>query len=461
MNRTVILAAGNGTRMKSQTPKVLHKAAGRTLVEWVVSAAEEAFPGKPIVIYGAGGDAVPKSLGDRCEYALQAERKGSGHAVMMAEDLLRGSDYTVILAGDMPLVRGESIRMLADEAKKGGFDALLLTGILENATGYGRIVRDAAGNVCGIVEEKDASPEQKKIKEVNVSFYCFRTQALLEALGELTPNNAQGEYYLTDCIDILYKKGKKTGGIVLADLEEGEGVNHRAHLARVAAILRSRINERIMLGGATLIDPANTYIDADVTVGQDSVIYPGVILEGNTKIGAGCTLYQGSRIKDSVVEDGAAVQNSVVLESRVGAGAQVGPYAYIRPGTSIGEHCRIGDFVETKNATIANRSKVSHLTYVGDADVGEDVNIGCGVVFVNYNGKEKFRTKVGDRAFIGCNTNLISPGNVGDGAYIAAGATVTKDIPADALCIARARETIKAGWGKGRYPVGKKDGENK
>ncbi|MBQ9942271.1 MAG: bifunctional UDP-N-acetylglucosamine diphosphorylase/glucosamine-1-phosphate N-acetyltransferase GlmU [Christensenellaceae bacterium] len=449
----VILAAGNGTRMRSDLPKVLHKAAGRSLVEWVVCAAKEAGAEKPIVVYGAGGDAVPNSLGDCCRYALQAERKGSGHAVMVAADAIAGSEYTVILAGDMPLVKSDSIAWLADEAKAGGYSALLLTGMLDDPTGYGRILRDANGGVCGIVEQKDATEEQKAIKEVNISFYCFRTDDLLEALKELTPNNAQNEYYLTDCINIIYAKGKKTGGMVLSDLSQCEGVNTRVHLAKVTAALRARINNALMEEGVTMIDPASTYIDAGVSVGQDTVIYPGVVLEGATKVGRGCTLYQGSRICDSVVEDGATVQNSVVLQSRIGAHAQVGPYAYIRPGTDIGAHCRIGDFVETKNATIADYSKVSHLSYVGDADVGSDVNIGCGVVFVNYDGKVKARTKVGDKAFIGCNTNLISPVEVGDGAYIAAGATITKDIPADALCIARSREVIKDGWGKGRYNV--------
>ncbi len=457
----VILAAGDGKRMKSDTPKVLHKAAGLALVEWVVKAAEDAFDTKPIVIYGSGGSAVPETLGERCAYALQEERLGSGHAVMMAKDLLADSEYTVVLAGDMPLVRAESIKLLAEKAAKGKYSALLLTGILDDATGYGRIIRDEKNNIRSIVEEKDATEEQKMIREANISFYCFKSSDLCLALGELAPNNAQGEYYLTDCIEILYKKGKKTGGIVLNDLTECQGVNNRVHLAQTSAELRARINRRVMMDGVTLIDPRSTYIDGGVQIGQDTVIYPGVILEGRTVIGSGCTLYQGSRIKDSVVESGATVQNSVVLESRIGRRAQVGPYAYIRPGTAIGDNCRIGDFVETKNSVIGNRTKVSHLTYVGDADVGEDVNIGCGVVFVNYDGKKKFRTKVGDRAFIGCNTNLISPVSVGDESYIAAGATVTKNVPEGALCIARAREVIKSGWSRGRYVVHKHTEEDK
>lgn len=453
--KVVILAAGEGTRMKSSTPKVLHKAAGRSLVDWVVQAAKSVCK-TPVVVYGSGGDAVPSALGESCEYALQSERKGSGHAVMAAADLIRGSEYTAVLAGDMPLIRPESIERMVKAAQEGEYAAYLLTGYLQDPTGYGRIKRNADGAIMGIVEQKDASEQEKEIQEVNLSLYCFQTEALLEALDEVKPSNAQGEYYLTDCIEILGKKGRKTGGEIIADMSECEGVNNRAQLAAAAGVLRERINHQHMLNGVSMIDPASTYIDAKVQIGRDTLLYPGVVLEGETVIGQGCTLYQGSRIVDSRIEDGAEVTNSVVLQSVVGECSKVGPYAYLRPNTVVGDHCRVGDFVEMKNATLGNRSKVSHLTYVGDSDVGEDVNIGCGVVFVNYNGKEKFRSRVEDRAFIGCNTNLISPVNVGKDSYIAAGATVTKDVPADSLLIARAREVIKEGWGKGRYTVKKK-----
>ncbi len=447
----LILAAGDGKRMKSDIPKVLHKAAGRALVDWVVTAAEKVIDGKPIVVYGSGGSAVPDYLGDRCTYALQDKRLGSGHAVMMAEDLLKDYKYAVVLAGDMPLVRESSLEKLITLAEAGDYSALLLTGEVENPTGYGRIKRNGS-QVVGIVEEKDATEEERAIKEVNLSFYCFRVADLLAALDEVKPNNTQGEYYITDCIEIMYMKGQRTGAILIDDMEECYGVNDRSHLAMAGRALRSRINERLMTDcGVTMIDPSATYIDADVEVGPDTVIYPGVILEGKTKIGAGCTLYQGSRIADSTIGDGTVVQNSVVQQSTIGCGTQVGPYAFIRPGTQIGDGCRVGDFVEMKNSTIGDGTKVSHLTYVGDSDLGRDINIGCGVVFVNYDGKEKHRSAVGDGAFIGCNTNLISPVSVGSGAYIAAGATVTKDIPDDALCIARARELIKEGWGKDRY----------
>lgn len=453
----VILAAGEGTRMRSSLPKVLHKAAGLPLAEWVVRAAEQATGQKPILVYGSGGEQVPQAFGDRCAYALQAERKGTGHAVMTAEQAIRESEcsHVVVLAGDMPLMRAESVRRLMDAAEAGGYAAMLLTGMLENPTGYGRILRDANGDVLGIVEEADATGAQRAIREVNISIYCFETRALLETLPKLTNDNQKGEYYLTDCIAHIRAAGGKVGGVALEDFSECLGVNDRVQLAEAGRALRARINEAVMRGGATLIDPTQTYIGADVTIEPDAVIYPGVTLEGHTRVCAGATLYQGSRIADSVIGPGATVENSVVLQSKVGAGSKVGPYAYLRPGSRVGEHCRVGDFVEVKNSTIGDRSKVSHLTYIGDGDVGSDVNIGCGVVFVNYNGTAKYRAKVGDGAFVGCNTNLISPVEVGAGAYIAAGATVTRDVPENALCIARAREVIKPGWAKGRYTAKK------
>ncbi len=450
-SKVVILAAGEGTRMKSGTPKVLHACAGKSLVGWVAQAAG-AVCSRPVIVIGSGGDAVRQALGEESfDYALQKERLGSGHAVMAAREQIAGSAYTVVLAGDMPLIRGQSIQSLVSSARAGDFSCMLLTGHVQNPRGYGRILRDEIGSVIGIVEEKDATDFQRSICEVNVSVYCFKTEDLLFALNQLQPANAQGEYYLTDCVKILHDAGRKVGGQPVVDLTECMGVNDRVQLAEAAAHMRRRINEAHMRAGVTMLDPAQTYISPETVIGQDTVIYPGVMLEGNCRIGSGCTLYQGSRMADSQVGDGATVENSVLQNAVVGNKTKVGPYAFLRPGTVIGDGCRVGDFVELKNALVGNGTKISHLTYVGDAELGEEINIGCGVVFVNSNGKQKFVTKVGDRAFIGCNTNLISPVNVGEGAYIAAGATVTRDIPADALCIARAREVIKPGWGKGRY----------
>lgn len=451
----VIMAAGEGTRMHSALPKVLHKAAGRSLVEWVAEAAR-AVTEKPVLVYGNGGEQLRETLGEAFRYVYQAERLGTGHAVLTAQEEIRNSDYTIVLAGDMPLIRPETIARLAEETQKSGCDCMLLTACPEKTPPYGRIVRDAVGRICGIVEDKDATSEQKKIKELNFSFYCFKTSALLRALAQLTPDNAQHEYYLTDCVGILYRAGGDVRSIQIEDMRECVGVNTRVQLAEAEAALRARINEKLMLAGVTMIDPAATYIGPEVEIGEDTVIYPGVILEGKCRIGRGSTLYQGSRLVGCTIGDATTVENSVLLQAEVGDHTQIGPNAYLRLGTRIGSHCRIGDFVETKNAVIGDGTKVSHLTYVGDAELGEDINIGCGVVFVNFDGKEKNKTVVGDGAFIGCNTNLISPVQVGDGAYIAAGTTVTKDVPAEALAIGRARELVKANWAKGRYQIHRK-----
>lgn len=443
----VILAAGEGTRMRSKRPKVLHEAAGRSMLEWVMRAAHGVEMEKYIVVCGRGSEQVQERLGEEAVYVQQAERKGSGHAVMCAAEELKGFDgYTLIIAGDMPLLRTETIASLANMAEMGGYACTLLTAQLDEPYGYGRIVRGTHGDVAEIVEEKDATDEQRRITEVNASCYCVRTPLLLDCLKEIKPANAQGEYYLTDIIGILNRKGEKVGACIAEDAQECMGVNDRIQLAQASKILRERILEEHMKNGVTLIDPQNTYIDAECEIGRDTVIYPNVTLEGHTKIGEDVILYPGSRIKDSIVGDGTQVQNSVILEAEIGEHSTVGPNAYIRPDSQVGSHCRIGDFVEIKNSKIGDGTKVSHLTYIGDADFGEQINVGCGVVVVNYDGKHKFRTAVGDGAFIGCNTNLISPVNVGDGVYIAAGSTITDDIPANAFAIARSRQTVKADW---------------
>jgi len=327
-NAVVILAAGNGTRMKSSLPKVLHKACGRSLVEWAVCAAEETGA-KPIVVYGSGGNAVPEALGDRAIYALQAERKGSGHAVMAAEDAIResGAENIAIIAGDMPLVRAETVGRLFEMLEASGKDAAMLTGRVENPFGYGRILRNEAGDVVGIVEEKDATAEQKLITEINISFYAFKASALLSALPRLTPNNSQGEYYITDAIGILANEGGVCAEEV-ADMSECAGVNDRAQLAEAEAMLRHRINTAHMKAGVRIIDPAATYIDADVEIGKDSTIYPGTVLEGSTVIGEGATIV-GGRLTDCVVGDGAEVIYTVAEKAGIEAGVKVGPYVHL------------------------------------------------------------------------------------------------------------------------------------
>ncbi len=444
---SVILAAGEGTRMKSEKSKVLHEAAGRPLLGWVLGAVRGVETRKDIVVCGRAIDEIRATYGDGVEYAEQKERLGSGHAVMCARGHLEGfAGYTLIVAGDMPLLRAETIQAMTDFASGEHCDCVLLTAMLDQPAGYGRIIRNKSGNVEAIVEEKDALSEQKEIGEVNASCYCVKNDVLLRCLDRLSPDNAQQEYYLTDIVELINEDGGIVKAFVVEDNAECLGVNDRVQLAEAARILRERINVAHMRGGVTLIDPGSTYIDPDTYIGADTTIYPGVTLEKGCEIGGGCTLYPGSRISAAVVGAGTTVQNSVLLDAKVGENCMVGPNAYLRPGTVIGNNCRIGDFVEVKNSTIGDGTKVSHLTYVGDADLGKNINVGCGVVFVNYDGKRKFRSKIGDDVFIGCNTNLISPVNVGEGAYIAAGTTLTDDMPDDSFAIGRVRQTTKTNW---------------
>ncbi len=452
MNNTIaiVLAAGEGKRMKSSTPKILHKAAGKALSEWVVDAAAEATNQPPVLVVGKNADIVKDYFGERVSYAVQSEPLGSGHAVMAASKYLTGDGYVIVVAGDMPLIQAQTLTHLSQTAAKQALGACLLTATVDDATGYGRVIRGEDGGVQRIVEHRDATEEQKAIREINLSVYCFDRALLREALASLKPNNVQGEYYLTDCIEYLSSIGKRIEAVSCVSADEWMGVNDRVQLADAAKKLRRRINNDFMLSGVTLIDPDSTYIDASVTIEQDVTIYPGVTLEGQTVIKQGAVLYPGSRIADSAIGAGTTVQNAVVLSATVGDNSTIGPYAYLRPGSLIGNGCRVGDFVEVKNAHIKDGAKVSHLSYIGDGEIGEKSNIGCGVVFVNYDGQKKSRTIVGKNAFIGCNANLVAPVTIGDGAYIAAGSTVTKDVEEDALCVARSRQTVIEGWAKRR-----------
>lgn len=443
----LILGAGEGTRMKSELPKVMHKAAGNTLIKWVLEAVKPVVSQKCIVVYGSGGDILKEYLDGEAEFVMQSVRLGSGHAVMCATEKLEGKEgYVLVLAGDMPLITTKTLQALKEAALKHNVDACILSSIADDPSGYGRIIRDKDGSVIKITEDKDATAEQKKIKEINSGIYCFKISSLLGCLSCLKPVNAQGEYYLTDCIEYIHASGGRVDAILTEDKEECSGVNNRVQLAYVAKILRQRILKKLMLNGVTIIDPDNTYIDAEVLVGMDTVVYPGVMLEGKCEIGKGVMLYPGSRIKDSIIGDGTQVQNSVIIESRIGKNTTVGPYAYLRPNSDIGDNCRIGDFVEVKNSEIKDGAKVPHLSYIGDGYIGEKTNIGCGTVFVNYDGVKKYRTVVQKDVFVGCNSNLVAPVEIGHGAYIAAGSTVTEDVPENTLCIARSRQVIKTDW---------------
>lgn len=442
----IILAAGEGKRMKSNTPKVLHKVCGKEMVNHVIDTMRAAGLSDLNVIVGKGAEKVKEGTKHRdVSYSFQEKQLGTGHAIICAKEFLRHKKgIVVIFNGDVPLITEESIKKLIDTHEKEGFQATILTSILENPTGYGRIVRKD-GEVESIVEHKDCNEEELAIKEINAGMYCFDIESLLSSLDLLTNNNAQGEYYLTDVIGILKNHGKRVGAVVV-DYEDTMGVNSRVELSVVERIMKDRINKKHQINGVTIIDPANTYIGADVEIGQDTIIYPGNIIEGNTKIKEECILYPNSRIKDSLIESGVSIQSSVILESFIGEGTTVGPFAYIRPESNIGKHARIGDFVEIKKSTIGDNTKVSHLTYIGDAEVGTGCNFGCGTVVVNYDGKAKYKTIIGNDSFIGCNTNLVSPVEVKDNTYIAAGSTITKEVPEGSLAIARARQTNIEGW---------------
>ena len=447
MFTSVILAAGMGTRMKSKMPKVLHKVCGKPLSKWVIDASKAAGADKVCAVVGHKAETVKEVLGDVCEFALQAEQKGTGHAVMQAIDVIKNSKgEVVILNGDTPLITAETINKAIEYHKNNGNKATVITAILDDATGYGRIVRDNDGSVLKIVEQKDASEEEKKINEVNSGMYVFDAQSLVYALDKITPNNAQGEYYLTDTLEILLSAGKKIGGYAISDNDEIRGINDRVQLNEAEKIMQKRINEYHMRNGVTMRNPESVYIEDGVEIGNDTEICQNVTIKSGTKIGSDCVIGSGSMLDRAVIHDGVDVLSSVILESEVGEGTHVGPFAYIRPNCHVGKEVKVGDFVELKNSNIDDGTKISHLTYIGDSDVGKRVNFGCGTVTCNYDGKKKYRTTIGDDCFVGCNTNFVSPINVGDGVYIAAGSTITEDIPENSLSIARARQVNKEGW---------------
>lgn len=444
---SVILAAGMGTRMKSKMPKVLHKVCGKELCRWVIDASKTAGADSVCAIIGHKAEMVKETLGDVCEFALQAEQKGTGHAVMQAVDVIKAAKgEVVILNGDTPLVTAQAIKNAIDYHKSSGNQATVITAILDDATGYGRIVRGNDGGVLKIVEQKDASEEEKKIKEVNSGMYVFDSDSLVYALDKITPNNAQGEYYLTDTLEILLNAGKKVGGYAIADNDEIRGINDRVQLNEAEKIMQKRINEMHMRNGVTMRNPESVYIEDGVEIGNDTEICQNVTIKSGTKIGCDCVIGSGSILDRAVIDDGVDILSSVILQSEVGSGTHVGPFAYIRPNCKVGEDVKVGDFVELKNSNIDDGTKISHLTYIGDSDVGKRVNFGCGTVTCNYDGKNKYRTVIGDDCFVGCNTNFVSPINVGDGVYIAAGSTITEDIPENSLSIARARQVNKEGW---------------
>ena len=444
---TIILAAGKGTRMKSAHPKVLHKVAGKPMISHVLRAAKEAGSERAIAVIGYGSEEVRSQIGNEAEFALQQEQLGTGHAVRQVQPLLEGYDGAVmVLCGDTPLLTGELLRRLYDSHLESGAKATVLTAIMPDATGYGRIVRESDGSVSKIVEHKDATIEERDIKEINSGIYCFDSQSLFSALAEVTNDNAQGEYYLPDVLAILKGRGEKIWAVATADYEATLGINSREQLAAAEKVLRRRKRQELMAAGVTLMDPDTTFVDADVTVGRDTIIYPGVWLEGNTSIGENCLIGPSSRFCDTIIGDNVTAQFVYAHECEVASGVTMGPYVHLRPGTKIATNVHIGNFVEVKNSHVGEGTKLPHLSYIGDADIGAGVNMGCGSITVNYDGKKKFRTTIGDKAFIGCNSNLVAPVTVADNAYIGAGSTITKDVGAGELAIARSRQKNIDHW---------------
>ncbi|AYD41291.1 bifunctional UDP-N-acetylglucosamine diphosphorylase/glucosamine-1-phosphate N-acetyltransferase GlmU [Clostridium fermenticellae] len=443
----IILAAGEGKRMKSSIPKVLHKVCGKEMVNIVIDVVEESRVENIDVVIGREAEKVKDATFKKnVAYSFQQKQLGTGHAVMCAKDFLRGKKGSVaIFTGDAPLITSETIAKLFDFHENGRYKATIVTSIVDNPEGYGRIIRQKDGQVCKIVEHKDCNEEELKVNEINSGMYCFDIESLMSSIDRLNNNNAQGEYYLTDVIEILKSHEGKVGGFSIP-FEETMGVNSRIQLSQAEKVMRSRINRKHMENGVTLIDPDNTYIGLDVQIENDTIIYPGNVLQGNTIIKRECILYPNSRIDNSVINENVTIQSSVILDSKIGCNTTVGPYAYIRPQTTIGKSARIGDFVEVKKSTIGDNTKVSHLTYIGDAEIGSGCNFGCGTVVVNYDGKVKNKTIIGDNSFIGCNTNLVSPVTVKSNTYIAAGSTITKEVPEGALAIARARQKNIEGW---------------
>lgn len=446
----ILLAAGKGTRMKSSLTKVLHPAAGQPMIDYPVTAARAVGATPVVLVVGHQAEAVQKHYqgAEDIRCVLQKEQLGTGHAVACARGALAGFSGTVlILCGDTPLLRAETLKRLIDFHQTQKATVTVLTATLDDPYGYGRIVRDDSGAVLRIVEQKDADPEEQDIREINSGIYCMDADFLFGNIGSVGSDNAQQEFYLTDLVAVAVQKGLACLALESDDSEEIMGVNDRSQLAEAARILRRRFNRELMLSGVTIIDPDQTYIDQGVAIGPDTVIHPNCHIGGRTIIGAGCVIDNGVTISGCRIADGCHIKSGSVLEdSELYEAVAVGPMAHLRPGTVLHAHVKIGNFVETKKIVMGEGSKASHLTYLGDAEIGRDVNIGCGTITCNYDGVNKHRTVIGDRAFIGSDVQLVAPVTVGRNSLVAAGTTVTNDVPPDSLAISRVPQVNKDGW---------------
>jgi bifunctional UDP-N-acetylglucosamine pyrophosphorylase / glucosamine-1-phosphate N-acetyltransferase len=445
----VILAAGQGTRMKSALAKVLHHAAGQPMIEHVLRASDEVDPTTVTVVIGHQADSVRLWLTSRnnVQCVVQSPQLGTGHALRQAEVVLSGRTGTVVLlSADVPLLTGATLRRLVETHRSAGAAATVVTAVVERPHGYGRIIR-SDGRIASIVEQRDATPEQQLVNEINSGIYAFDAAPLFESLRGIAAANAQGEYYLTDIVGVYRQRDLPVETLIVGDPREVRGVNNRSELADVSAIMRQKKNQELMASGVTIVDPTNTYIDADVVVGSDTVIHPGVVIEGQTRIGSACEIQAYSRITNSELADNVTILNfCVIVGARVAQGAAIGPFAHLRPATDVGRNAKVGNFVELKKTSLGAGSKANHLSYLGDATIGANVNVGAGTITCNYDGERKHETVVEDDAFIGSASQLIAPVRVGRGAYVCAGSSITRDVPPGALGIARGRQDNVEGW---------------
>jgi bifunctional UDP-N-acetylglucosamine pyrophosphorylase/glucosamine-1-phosphate N-acetyltransferase len=465
----VILAAGKGTRMKSQVPKVLHRIAGLSLIEHVLRTAAALQPASITIVVGHGAGEVEKGTvpffqalkgkGD-CplfHFVVQEQQLGTGHALLQAAPVLRGKEGTVVLlSGDVPLLTPASLNGLLATHRDAGAACTVMTARMPKPFGYGRIVR-SGGHITKIVEERDASQAQKALTEINSGIYAFDLPPLFDSLESIGKANAQGEYYLPDLVAIYRKQKREVATWTVERSDEIRGINSRAELAEVSAMVRHRKNEELMAAGVTLVDPATTYVDADVVVGADTVIHPCVFLEGSTRVGSACEIHSGARLVNATLGDRVTVRNhTVITDTVVKVGAVLGPFAHLRPGSEVGEDAHVGNFVELKKTVMGKGAKANHLAYLGDSAIGARANIGAGTITCNYDGEKKHQTTIGDGAFVGSDTTLVAPVTVGDGAYIAAGSAITRNVPPGALGIARAKQENKEGWVTSRKGKGEK-----
>lgn len=445
----VVLAAGKGTRMKSELPKVLHQIAGRTLIDRVLDVAGQLHPATTTIVVGHGADRLRAHFAARpdVQFVVQEPQLGTGHALLQAAPVLKDRTGTVVLlSGDVPLLARDTLEALVRTHHEAGAAATVLTAVVDRPYGYGRIVR-TQGRITRIVEERDASAAHRAIREINSGIYAFDLEPLFDALDRIGADNAQGEYYLPDLIGIYRRRRRGVATVTVPRAIEIRGINSRTELAEVSHMVRQQKNEELMAAGVTLIDPATTYVDSDVEIGADTVVHPCVFLERGTRIGSACEIHAGVRIVNSTIGDRAVIRNHcVITDATVAKGALVGPFAHLRPGAALGDRAHVGNFVEIKNTTIGAGSKANHLAYLGDSTIGANVNIGAGTITCNYDGVAKHRTTVEDETFVGSNSTLVAPVSVGRGAYVAAGSTITEDVPAGALGIGRERQTNKTGW---------------